>query len=234
MRSPDGDTTPIREVIMWYTWVSRTPSSFITEDLHANPPLYPAIIARSGRGGNDQQGNHTAIGEPAHVSLILYHGTPPAAGAIAPAAAIANAQENARWQTTDLNGSEGARVQIKISKILVGDLPKGSLFRGWQVTPANLANAVAEATTLANRSAADPEVDPNALTATYSHYGTGRSWNCAYYAERIIRAAQINVSAGRVFSSPLELTTGRSRIMRAIYERWYRGSGQPWYIDHGR
>ncbi len=56
-----------------------------------------------------------------------------------------------------------------------------------------------------------------------------RTWNCASYAEKILRAAGLNVSAGFFISSPLELTTGHSLIYRSIMDKFNRGDNN-WYL----
>jgi hypothetical protein len=62
-----------------------------------------------------------------------------------------------------------------------------------------------------------------------------RSWNCALYAEKILRAAGLNVSAGFFVSSPLELTTGRSLVSRWVLEKRRNAANpEPWFIQRPR
>jgi hypothetical protein len=190
-----------------------TDASFLVQNLATEipRPLTCSIVAWSGRGA----GGH-AVREPGHVTLILI-------------------EDTGRWCTTDLALPAAGQATININAWRDTPLPLGpAIFRGWQlgVGPAGqarLAAALAEAGNLQAHFAAN--------NVPYSEMSNRRtdSWNCARYAERILVAAGLTVSAGFFVSTPLELTTGRSRIVRWILElRRSNTNPTPWYITHAR
>lgn len=181
----------------------RDDATWILNNITQRPrPHGNLIVTRSGRGVGER-----AVGEPAHVTvyLIAYTG-------------------HYRW--TDLVGVEGNPVDIQIGDVQPdAGLPTDpGIFRGWDLGfgPAadqSLANALAAAQNLM----ANPP-------GNYSRMGNsfGSTWNCARYAETILRSAGLNVSAGFFVTSPLELTTGRSVVTRLICSAWHTAEN-PWY-----
>jgi hypothetical protein len=189
---------------------SRQDSSFVVSRLDNIPrPHGILMIAQSGRAGN------ATTDEPAHVSLLMV-------------------RANDQWCQTDLVQNVG-RAAINISVWRDTALPPAEgIFRGWDLgmgpgADALLVAALVEATAIQARIAAN--------AVTYSKYSSSfsRSWNCAYYAEQILRAAGLNVSAGFFVSSPLELTTGRSIISRMVLEKRRNAANPtPWYMQFQR
>jgi hypothetical protein len=189
-----------------------TDANFLIERLGDIPrPIACCIIAWSGRGAGEN-----AIREPAHVSLILL-------------------QDDWSWCMTDLTLPRAGVATINITNWRPDGLPTAAgIFRGWDLGigvggRAHLNAALNEARTIQAQFAAND--------VPYSELSNRRtdSWNCARYAERILRAAGLSVSAGFFVSTPLELTTGRSRLVRWIFElRRSSRNPTPWYINNPR
>lgn len=63
----------------------------------------------------------------------------------------------------------------------------------------------------------------------YSQYFSNtytRTWNCASYAEKVVRSGGVNVTSGFFITSPLEMTTGNSGLVRRINKK---RSGREWF-----
>jgi hypothetical protein len=113
----------------------------------------------------------------------------------------------------------------------VPSLEKEGIYRIWEVHEQNANDAKA----YAERWAKLWPMPKNKYEGRkkYSEYFSNttftESWNCASYAEKVLRSGGLNVSAGFFVTSPLELTTGQSRLMR-FFNKTRKGSKDDWYL----
>lgn len=99
----------------------------------------------------------------------------------------------------DQSGSKKGAIDIRVMDMLT-QWPGASTSTTWSVTPEGALAALLKAKTFANEK----------RKYTYNYFGIGyRAYNCALFAEKILAAAGVNQTSGRLVSTPLEVALGR-------------------------
>jgi hypothetical protein len=193
-----------------FDFLYRDDADYVTDNLRNNPPVAPPVGGMGPANRTEAIAafagysmTNDGIWEPPHVSIILFWPQ--------------------HYIKTDLYDNAG-RVGINVGNPIADfdTLPNSGMSRVFLRTAAQVNAALA----LANGYHANP---PNRAYSKRSGPWT-LSWNCAEYAEKILRAAGVNCSAGAFIASPLELTTGRSLLPRLFNRAQARraGPGLPW------
>ena len=146
--------------------------------------------------------------------------------------------DSRRWIMTDLRlGAEG-KVEVKVTDLREpgGLNTNNGIIRGWSLGWGSAGQGrfqKAQAKACALRATIDGSRYEKYSLNTANLFGNQKvvSWNCAKYAEKILTAAGLNVSGGLFVSSPLELTTGHSVLVRTMLNDCNKDKSEPWYLS---